>query len=61
MNINQAVQHMKDGGKVRPELWEDDEYITIKNGDFISSWGEQFVLTPFDFEEYFIAVEDDAE
>jgi hypothetical protein len=56
MNINQAVQHMVDGGKVRLDYWEEDEYITIKNGEFIDNWEQEFVMSPFMFEERFIVV-----
>jgi hypothetical protein len=57
MNINQAVYHMVNGGKVRLDYWDEDEYITIKNGEFVDNWGEQFVISPFMFEERFIVVE----
>lgn len=57
MNINQAVRHMVNGGKVRLDYWDEDEYITIKNGEFIDNWGQEFVMSPFMFEERFIIVE----
>ena len=48
---------MVNGGKVRLDYWDEDEYITIKNGEFIDNWGQEFVMSPFMFEERFIIVE----
>jgi len=52
MKINEAVNLLMEGGKIRLSDWDADEYIQIKEGEFADESGLPFSFSPwmFDYE-----------
>lgn len=45
--LNQLIMFMYKGGKITHEDWCEDEWITIKNGEFITESGGNFIVSPW--------------
>ena len=50
MTINEAVNLLRENGKVRLPDWDADEYIQIKDGEFADESGWSFSFSPWMFD-----------
>lgn len=45
--LNQLIMFMYKSGKITHEDWSDDEWITIKDGEFVNESNSIFTISPW--------------
>lgn len=46
-SIDKLLTFMYSGGKISHEDWAEGEWISIKNGEFITESGNEFTISPW--------------
>jgi hypothetical protein len=58
-SLDELLLFMYNGGKVIHEDWSEGEWITIKDGEFMTETGKEFTLSPWMIESLNFGIYED--
>lgn len=56
MTLNEFYNNLTSGKKLRAKSWDKNEYICLKDGEFLNENGEEIILHTIDLEEFEIYI-----